>query len=125
MAEDAPEPERHREGLFIRVYFGDGRFLGPGKIELLEAVRASRSILGAARAMGMSYRRAWLLIDEIGRMFDQPVVATFPGRRGHGTELTAFGERVIALYHAVEQESARASAPAIAELKARLAPPQR
>lgn len=116
-AHDAP-----RDGLFIRVYFGDGRFLGPGKIELLETIRAERSILSAARKMGMSYRRAWLLVDELGRMFNQPVVETFPGRRGRGTELTAFGERLIALYRGMERDSAHATRKANEELRAALAP---
>lgn len=111
-----------RDGLFIRVYFGDGRHLGPGMIELLEAIRTERSILSAARRLGMSYRRAWLLVDEIGRNFRQPVVETHPGRRGHGTDLTAFGERLIALYREVERASAAASRDAVDELRAALAP---
>jgi len=111
-----------RDGLFIRVYFGDGRHLGPGMIELLEAIRHERSILSAARRLGMSYRRAWLLVDEIGRNFRQPVVETYPGRRGHGTDLTAFGERLIALYREVERASAAASRDAVDELRAALAP---
>lgn len=114
-------PDAPRDGLFIRVYFGDGRFIGPGKIELLETIRAQGSILSAAKAMGMSYRRAWLLVDEINRMFAEPAVATFPGRRGHGTELTALGERIIALYRGIERDSAAASRAATQELRAALA----
>ncbi|TCK29041.1 molybdate transport system regulatory protein [Ancylobacter aquaticus] len=113
---------RPRDGLFIRVYFGDGRHIGPGMIELLETIRSERSILSAARALGMSYRRAWLLVDEIGRSFRQPVVETHPGRRGHGTDLTPFGERLIALYREIEQASAAASRTAVDELRAALAP---
>ncbi|WP_371347082.1 winged helix-turn-helix domain-containing protein [Ancylobacter sp. IITR112] len=113
---------RPRDGLFIRVYFGDGRHLGPGMIELLEAIRRERSILSAARHLGMSYRRAWLLVDEIGRNFRQPVVETHPGRRGHGTDLTPFGERLIALYRDIEAQSAAASRDAVDELRAALAP---
>ena len=113
---------RPRDGLFIRVYFGDGRHLGPGMIELLEAIRTERSILSAARRLGMSYRRAWLLVDEIGRSFRQKVVETHPGRRGHGTDLTPFGERLIALYREVERSSTAASRAAVDELRAALAP---
>lgn len=123
--EDADEKTASvpRKGLFIRVYFGDGRHLGPGMIELLETIRAERSILSAARRMGMSYRRAWLLVDEIGRNFREPVVETYPGRRGHGTDLTPFGERLIALYRDIERRSAEASRAPMDELRAALAPP--
>ena len=124
--DDAPSNAgKPRDGLFIRVYFGDGRHLGPGMIDLLEAIRAERSILSAARRMGMSYRRAWLLVDEIARNFREPVVETHPGRRGHGTDLTPFGERLIALYREVERKSAAASRPAVEELLAALATPAR
>ncbi|QIB32851.1 winged helix-turn-helix domain-containing protein [Ancylobacter pratisalsi] len=119
--EEADVGEKHRDGLFVRVYFGDGRHVGPGMIDLLETIRAERSILSAAKKMGMSYRRAWLLIDEVGRNFREPVVETYPGRRGHGTDLTAFGERLIALFRAIEAKSAAATAQETAELRAALA----
>ncbi|WP_428030838.1 winged helix-turn-helix domain-containing protein [Ancylobacter sp.] len=122
--EDADEPAARnpRDGLFIRVYFGDGRHLGPGMIDLLETIRTERSILAAARAMNMSYRRAWLLVDEIGRTFRQPVVQTHPGRRGHGTDLTPFGARLIALYRDIERTSAEVTLSATQEIRAALAP---
>ncbi|MEP9352013.1 ModE family transcriptional regulator [Xanthobacter sp. KR7-65] len=107
--------------LFLRVDFADGRRLGPGKIMLLEAIREHRSILSAAKAIGMSYRRAWLLVDELDRMFEQRVIVTFPGRRGAGTEVTAFGERVIALYRAMERQAAKATGGALDELTMALA----
>lgn len=107
--------------LFLRVDFADGRRLGPGKIKLLEAIREHRSILAAAKAIGMSYRRAWLLVDELDRMFEQRVIVTFPGRRGAGTEVTAFGERVIALYRAMERQAAKATSGALDELTSALA----
>ncbi|GAB4068132.1 LysR family transcriptional regulator [Ancylobacter sonchi] len=113
---------RPRDGLFIRVYFGDGRHLGPSMIELLEAIRRERSILSAAKKMGMSYRRAWLLVEELDTSYGQRVVVTHPGRRGHGTDLTPFGERLIALYRAIEEKSAAATAAETAELRAALAP---
>ena len=109
----APEPATR---LFLRIYFPDGRRIGPGKIELLEAIRAHRSILAAAKAIGMSYRRAWLLMDELGQMFEEPVIRTYPGRRGAGTEVTAFGERIIALYRASERQATKAAQPALDEL---------
>lgn len=119
----AAKMAKPRDGLFVRVYFGDGRHLGPGMVELLETIRSERSILSAARRMGMSYRRAWLLVDEIGRNFREPVVVTHPGRRGHGTDVTAFGERLIALYRQIEAASALASRSAVDELRAALAAP--
>lgn len=114
------EAGRHRDGLFIRLYFGDGRHVGPGMIELLETIRAEHSILSAAKKMGMSYRRAWLLVDELNSSYRERVVVTHPGRRGHGTDLTPFGERLIALYRAIEAKSALATAEEAAELRAAL-----
>lgn len=107
--------------LFLRMDFPDGRRLGPGKIMLLEAVREHGSILAAAKAIGMSYRRAWLLMDELDRMFEEKVIVTYPGRRGAGTEVTVFGERVIALYRAAERQAAKASQATMDELTKSLA----
>ena len=107
--------------LFLRVDFPDERALGPGKIMLLEAIREHRSILSAAKAIGMSYRRAWLLVDELDRMFEQRVIVTFPGRRGAGTEVTPFGERLIALYRAMERQAAKSTHAAVKELTQALA----
>lgn len=121
-ADDVPKAAKPRDGLFIRVYFGDGRHLGPGMIDLLETIRRERSILSAARSMGMSYRRAWLLVDAMARSFREPVVHTHPGRRGAGTELTPFGERLIRLYRDIERSSAAANRAALEELRAALAP---
>lgn len=107
--------------LFLRVDFPNGQRLGPGKIMLLEAIREHRSILSAAKAIGMSYRRAWLLVDELDHMFEQKVIVTYPGRRGAGTEVTAFGERLIALYRAMERQAAKATRTTLDELTQALA----
>lgn len=107
--------------LFLRIDFPDGRRLGPGKIALLEAIGAHGSIVAAAKALGMSYRRAWLLVDELDRMFEEPVIVTYPGRRGTGTEITPFGQRLIALYRAMERQSAKATRGAVEELTRSLA----
>jgi molybdate transport system regulatory protein len=102
--------------LSLRIDFDAGR-LGPGKIELLERIAAERSLAGAARAMGMSYKRAWELLAELNAMFDTPVAVTQPGRNvGGGTEITPFGERVVALYRAIERRAANSAAAGIAEL---------
>lgn len=88
----------------LRIDLPNGSRLGPGKISLLEAVMRRRSISAAARDLNMSYRRAWLLIDDMNRAFHEPAVATFPGRsQGGGAELTAFGARLIAIYRAAER----------------------
>ena len=75
--------------LTLRLDFGPGQAVGHGKIRLLEAVREFGSIAAAGRSMGMSYRRAWLLIDELNTLFAKPVIATkHGGQHGGGAELT-------------------------------------
>lgn len=101
----------------LRMDLPNGSRLGPGKIELLEAVLRRRSISAAARDLNMSYRRAWLLIDDINRAFSEPAVATFPGRsQGAGAELTPFGARLIALYREAERQCVQSAAGPIGEL---------
>ena len=85
--------------------------LGPGKVDLLEAIAKTGSITAAARALGMSYRRAWLLVDTMNRCFREPVVdAEKGGKRGGGTRLTATGVEAVRRYRRVEKRAARASA---------------
>jgi molybdate transport system regulatory protein len=95
--------------LFLRLEFGGEDRIGPGKIALLEAVARERSISAAARAMGMSYRRAWLLIDTMNRMFREPVVTARPGRAGDGpsAQVTPQGERLVRLYRDAERRAGR------------------
>lgn len=96
----------------LKIVFGEGRALGPGKIRLLELVAESGSISAAARAMDMSYRRAWVLIEEVNRLFGEKAVATKAGgTSGGGAALTPFGTRLIAQYREVERQS-RAAADA-------------
>lgn len=78
-----------------------------------------RSISAAARDLNMSYRRAWLLIDDLNRAFHEPAVATFPGRsQGGGAELTAFGARLVALYRAAERRCVATAEGPLEELLA-------
>jgi molybdate transport system regulatory protein len=92
----------------IRIDFGDGRHIGHGKIRLLEMIAQRGSISQAAREMGMSYRRAWLLTDEVNTMFDQPVLETQHGGSGGGyARLTSFGHALIGHYRAIEAHSAQ------------------
>src|SRR5579875_1550255 len=89
--------------LTLRIDFGEGRALGPGKIRLLELVGETGSISAAGRAMKMSYRRAWMLIDELNRMFREPVVEARPGGvHGGGATLTPTGADVVRRYRAIE-----------------------
>jgi molybdate transport system regulatory protein len=75
----------------IRIVFPEERQIGPGKADLLEAIARSGSISSAARDLGMSYRRAWLLADELGRLFKRPILSTAAGgSHGGGAELTDF-----------------------------------
>lgn len=111
--------------LSLRVDFPGGR-LGPGKVELLEHIARERSISAAARAMAMSYKRAWELVDAMNRMFREPVVVTQPGRNTAGaTEVTVFGQRIAALYRAAERRAGHAAEAAVAELSAAARPERR
>jgi len=85
--------------LWIKIYFGNRGQIGPGKIRLLQGISEQRSITAAARASNMSYRRAWLLVDQMNKTFGAPVVRTHTGgnTRG-GAELTPLGEEIVARY---------------------------
>lgn len=105
--------------LSLRVDFDDETRLGPGKIRLLELVGETGSISAAGRAMGMSYRRAWLLIDTLNAYFRRPVVAAqHGGKRGGGATLTDFGADVVKRYRRMEEAAARALRPDLQALAA-------
>ncbi|HUH93709.1 MAG TPA: LysR family transcriptional regulator [Casimicrobiaceae bacterium] len=107
---------RIRAQFRLRITCGPDIAVGPGKIDLLEAIAETGSITAAARSLGMSYRRAWLLVDTMNRCFKRPVVeAESGGRRGGGTRLTATGAEALRRYRRVEQ---LASGAASAELRA-------
>lgn len=93
----------------VRIVFDNGVRIGPGKIDLLEAIATTGSIAAAGRSLGMSYRRAWILVDEIGHVFARPVVITSTGgARGGGARLTEFGLALVHAYRRVEQRTQRA-----------------
>jgi len=93
----------------LRIKSGADIAVGPGKIDLLEAIVRRGSITAAARELGMSYRRAWLLVDTMNRCFRQPVVeAETGGKRGGGARLSRSGEEAVRRYRRVEQHAARA-----------------
>lgn len=103
-------PERPAAAISLRVDLPPTGRLGPGKIDLLEAIEETGSISGAGRAMRMSYRRAWLLVDDLNRMFRLPLVeASTGGAKGGGAHLTAMGREVVAHYRAIESKALKAA----------------
>lgn len=101
----------------LRVSKGADIAVGPGKVDLLEAIAATGSITAAAKQLGMSYRRAWLLVDTMNRCFKRPVVeAEAGGQRGGGTALTPLGAEVIQRYRKSEALAAKAAARELAAL---------
>lgn len=95
--------------------------IGPGKIDLLEAVATHGSIAAAARSLDMSYRRAWLLLDELNRSLERPAIDTAQGGpRGGGATVTATGEAVIGAYREAERLALLAARPQLARLLRRL-----
>ena len=106
----------------LRVLLGAGHRLGPGKIDLLEAIAATGSITAAGRRLGMSYRRAWVLIDEANRMFASPlVVASAGGAGGGGAELTDLGHALVAAFRRVEARTMAIVAEELAPFEAAFA----
>jgi molybdate transport system regulatory protein len=107
--------------LTVRVDFSPDGALGPGKIRLLEAIGATGSISQAGRALDMSYRRAWLLVDDMNRCFRAPVVTTQGGgARGGGAALTPFGRALIEKYRAIEARAMAAASPQLRALETAL-----
>lgn len=95
--------------LSIRIDLASGGRIGPGKIALLEAIARAGSISAAARSLGMSYRRAWALVEELNRDLGRPVAtAAVGGPGGGGAKLTSFGEAIVVQYRAIEADSAAA-----------------
>ena len=103
--------------LSLRIYLDPEGRIGPGKIELLEKIASLGSIAAAGRAMGMSYRRAWELVEDLNRTLGVPVVITSAGGSGGGgATLTLAGEAVVAHYRAIEAATAAAAKKHVAAL---------
>ena len=103
-ATSKPTAKRKAERPFpyVRILIGE-MVLGPGKVDLLESIGRTGSISAAGRELGMSYRRAWLLVDALNHMFPEPLVSAAPGgSQGGGTKLTDYGRGVAAAYRRVE-----------------------
>ncbi|PCE23306.1 MULTISPECIES: winged helix-turn-helix domain-containing protein [Paraburkholderia] len=101
----------------MRIQQADTIALGPGKVALLEAVREHGSISAAARSLKMSYRRAWLLMDELNRSLKSPAtVSEHGGQSGGGSVLTPVGEEIIRLYRDIENQAYTVCSEQIAAL---------
>jgi molybdate transport system regulatory protein len=102
----------------LRILLGRDIALGPGKADLLEGIRATGSIAAAGRRMGMSYKRAWLLVETMNACFAKPlVVAAKGGKAGGGAKLTPLGEEALARYRHMTAATQRAIGGDIAALK--------
>jgi len=107
----------------ISIVFESGARIGPGKAKLLESIRETGSISAAARDMGMSYKRAWLLLDSMNQAFTEQVVTAAPGGAGGGgSTLTPFGAEVLARYRRIYDRAAAAATDDVAALGRRARP---
>lgn len=96
----------------LRVLLGSAIAIGPGKADLLTAIGETGSISQAAQRLGMSYRRAWMLVDTMNRCFREPLVlAARGGVKGGGARLTPLGGEVLRRFQAMEAKAARELAP--------------
>jgi molybdate transport system regulatory protein len=103
--------------LSLRIDFEGGGRLGPGKARLLEAIAEAGSISAGARAMGMSYKRAWDLVEETGRLAGAAVVETRSGgSQGGGATLTPAGKQLLATFREIEKRASEVAAPLVASL---------
>lgn len=111
-------------GLMLRVLARDHPAMGPGKAQLVALIDSTGSISAAAREMGMSYRRAWQLVDALNASFKEPVVLTaVGGKRGGGTMVTDYGRALVAQFRAMEERASDAIAADVASFNAQLRKP--
>jgi molybdate transport system regulatory protein len=99
-----------RPALTLRVDLGRRGALGPGKISLLEAIDAEGSITAAGKKLGMSYRRAWLLVESVNAMFKEPAVSTrHGGANGGNASLTRLGAEIVSRYRQIEKAAEKSA----------------
>lgn len=116
----------HHLKLKAQLFCGPEIAMGPGKAALLDAIAATGSISAAGRALGMSYRRAWLLVDVMNRCWEAPLVETAAGgSHGGGARVTPLGVEILAAYRRLEGAIEAAAAEALAPLAGKLAPEPR
>jgi molybdate transport system regulatory protein len=109
--------KRETPTIRVRIDLSPDSALGPGKISLLEHIESSGSLSKAARELGMSYRRAWLLLDDINKMFNDPATtASVGGSGGGGARLTDLGREIVKAYREIEDAAERAASARIAWL---------
>jgi len=107
--------------LSLRIDFKPGGRIGPGKIHLLEQIAAHGSISAAARAMDMSYKHAWDLVEEMNQLFGKPLLATQTGGKdGGGARLTPVGLAVVTRFRAIERAAATAARAQLDALQAEI-----
>lgn len=110
---------RRRPELQLRINLDPETLLGPGKAQLLQAIQETGSIAAAGRRMGMSYKRAWYLIDTMNAYFREPVVISVRGGNARGgAHLTDTGRAVLTGYRRIESKAQRATARELAALAA-------
>ena len=111
-------------GLTLRILAAGDPAMGPGKAALIVQIDATGSISAAARGMGMSYRRAWQLVEAINSSFNEPVVVTaIGGKRGGGASVTDFGRDLVAQFHAMEDKASHAIDADLAQFALHLSKP--
>lgn len=104
-----------------RLLLGGVRAMGPGKADLLELIDETGSISAAAKRMQMSYRRAWVLVDQMNASFKEPLVeASMGGRGGGGARITEAGRDVLAHYRRLQADLEAVAAPYLAGFQKRL-----
>jgi molybdate transport system regulatory protein len=112
--------------LSIRIDLDTEARIGPGKIQLLESIQACGSISAAGRAMGMSYKRAWDLVDEINRICRRVAVERqIGGKNGGGAILTPFGRSLVVRYRKIERSVESAARKVLLELLADMGAPKK
>jgi molybdate transport system regulatory protein len=114
---DTATPSAQRPALRLRLVLGADIAIGAGKADLLAGIEAAGSIAAAGRAMGMSYKKAWHLIDTMNRCFRDPLVEAARGGHGRGgAQLTPTGREVLSLFRRIEAEAGAATARDVAAI---------
>jgi molybdate transport system regulatory protein len=108
-----PARPKPKVDLRLRIRLGEDIAIGPGKADLLDAIASTGSISSAAKTLGMSYRRAWLLVETMNKCFKTPLVqAKTGGKSGGGAEITPLGREVVRHYRAMQKAADKACGPA-------------
>lgn len=120
MTTDSTRAKRY-PGLMLRIQDDEVPAMGPGKARLVELIGETGSISAAARAMDMSYRRAWQLVDALNTSFKEPIVLTaIGGKRGGGASVTEFGREAVRLYRRMEEKASKAIASDLEQYRSHL-----